>query len=259
MKNPMQLSRGGLLTPSAPFEMVRDQQFTMPMSITIDLGVARTEQTAIELPVAGNVFYADADPQYGNCRVEFNDKGRDSTDTNYYVSPGFISYIPFTKLRIWNTAQPGKTIQLVYGVDIPFQPGSVAQIAVSNTGGFTAVRPEAPTGTFVSSGLLGAGASEVVFTAASNVNGAIVLGAQAFDTTGAVVRGGFVAKAAAPADELDGSPVLLMRAWTPAGASISTGADLAIAQFIPAGVGLYFGTFSGMTVNSSRYCRYKLL
>ena len=215
-----------LLTPSDNFQAVRDGRTSMPFYLDVDLTTARVDSagTALMLNAAGNSFYIDANPSDGNCFVEFQDYSSDNASVNLYCSPGVIFNLPFTQLKLVNSAQPGKKVRVVYGVDVNFQPGSVAQIAITSAGGFTAVRPEAPTGFFNDTTAISANTPLTIFTPASNVNGAIILMAASSMETSVVFSGGFVAKTSPPAAITDGEMICAILGTSTA-AAFRAGAD----------------------------------
>lgn len=250
-----------LLTASSPFSAVRDGQFTMPRFVDVDLTNARTEQTALEIPIAGNVLYCDANPSDGNCVIEFNDVGRDpGTDTPFYASPGFIANVPYTRIRVYNDAQPGKKIRIVYGVDIPFQPGSVGSLSLSQAQINQLVRPLQSTGSFVDN-TAALGALLTIFTPAQNPNGAIILNCAAHDQASVSGTGAFLANATPPASPVGGEIICGLQARTTISPVIYYEAQLDYPVFIAAGKGMYYiqnfvGAGAGFV---SRSCRYILL
>lgn len=117
-----------LISPSTNFNAVRDGRNAPDFYFDLDL----SSPFDSIINVAGNSFYADANPADGVCTVYFQDTDRVGGTTPFYVSPGFIARIPFTQIRVVNSfAQPGKKCRVVYGTDTDFQPGSVAQVSVS--------------------------------------------------------------------------------------------------------------------------------
>lgn len=119
------------------------------------------------------------------------------------------------------------------------------------------VRPEAASGNAKFAGALAANTPETLFAPGANVNGAVVLTAN-FSVFMAAGSGCvFLAKNAAPTSNLDGELILTA-------SSLSTGANnceagaLPQAQFIPAGLGLYF--ISPVAIASGvRAARWRLL
>lgn len=119
------------------------------------------------------------------------------------------------------------------------------------------VRPEAPTGFYAANGALAANTADPVFLAAANTNGAILLSAYVNETDAAAASAAFVAKATAPATVIDGEVI-----FGTAHSNVVLGSNqLALAQYIPAGKGLYFICTVATTVaaQNNRSCRYKLL
>lgn len=117
-----------LRSPSTDFRAVRDGLNSGPFYFDIQLSTARND---FVLPVSGNSFYIDANPNDGNAFCAFRNYDTKNADTEFYVSPGFIYRGGFTELRLSWAAQSGKKIRIVYGTDIDFQPGSVAQLALA--------------------------------------------------------------------------------------------------------------------------------
>lgn len=128
--------------------------------------------------------------------------------------------------------------------------------------GAVQVRPESHSGSFSQNGALTVNTAELIFSAASNSNGAIVLSADLcyFDGTTSAMQA-FVAKASAPASVTDGVLILCSK---PAILNTVTGGAGALAkeQSIPAGFGLYHianGAIGTGITFSLRACRFKLL
>jgi hypothetical protein len=254
-----------LFRPSIDFGGVRDGRRTQILCYDIDLSTARDSSsgTGLILNIAGNSFYADADPLGGVCLIHFQDTSSDRALLPLYVGAGAIFNVPFTQVLIENSAQSGKKLRVFYGVDIDFQPGSVSQIAVNLTGGYSAVRPEAASGSYSSGAALAANTADTIFTPAANTNGAIVQYAVAMQCDG--VNFGmpsFLYKSSPPATIFDGVVIASThKLFGAAGAGSGGGCELQAPVYIPAGNGFYFITSyaSGVTVNNGRSARYKLL
>lgn len=120
----------GLTAPASDFRAVRDGRRTQPFYIDVALDTAYTDAAPLLLPIAGNSLYIDARPTDGIAQIEFQDSSSDITGVPFYACPGFIYRGAFTQIRLTSSAQSGKKIRVVYGVDIDFQPGSVAQVAI---------------------------------------------------------------------------------------------------------------------------------
>lgn len=124
-----------LKTPSSDFASVRDGRNSLPLYIDIDLSVARNiaANTQLVIDIAANSLYSDQNILQGIATVHFQDTNLGSSSAPVTVNPGFIAHIPFTRLLIENTAQPGQRLRIFYGVDIDFQPGTGGQVTVSGT------------------------------------------------------------------------------------------------------------------------------
>ena len=251
-----------LIAPSTNFAAVRDGRNSQVFYVDIALDTARSAAagTGLVLPISGNAFYCDANPSDGNAYVHFQDTNFDRGPVPLYVSPGVIFNIPFTQVLIENTAQPGKKIRIAYGIDVDFQPGSVAQIAVTNAGGYTAVRPEQSTNFWVDTSIVVANTALTVFTPAQNPNGVILLSAQSTEeyTTGFGL-GAFIAHTSAPANVTTGEIMAILQY-----SGIITGArdancSLNSPQFIAAGKGLYYISQFAASTNGMHAARWKAL
>lgn len=122
-----------LRRPTTNFGEVRDNRRSTLFYLDIDL--ASGVDTTIN--AAGNSVYIDQLANSGNALVYFQDVNTNATPIS--VSAGFIAQVPFTQLRVVAAAQPGKTLRILYGVDIDFTPGNAANVtvggSVSVTGG----------------------------------------------------------------------------------------------------------------------------
>jgi len=234
-----------LKKPTTDFGAVRDGRQALPFYFDIDLTTARSiaAGTALKLDIAGNSFFTDADTTNGgNAIVHFQDVSLGNTSAPFFVSPGFIANVGFTQLLIENAAQTGKRMRIFYGVDIDFQAGVNASIAIGGTVsvGNNVQIANSYTQSYKSSTALAANTPEQVFSAAANVNGAVVSRLQA--VTGTAVTYpliAFIAKATAPANILDGDVIAQQDFYFSAsGPVLSLKSETEI--IIPAGKGLYF-------------------
>ncbi|MDP1740083.1 hypothetical protein [Polaromonas sp.] len=176
---------------------------------------------------------------------------------------------PFANVRITNGAT-GQTIRFYHGFGdsgsnrfTGVVSGEVSLAAATLAAlEHVQVRPEVSTGSFMNQAALVANTAVNVFTAAANVNGAILLSADISEFDATQSQGGFVAKATAPANVADGEPMLMTRMI---GAYETTnhyfGNSLSKEQFIAPGLGLYFirTVALGAANGNFRACRYKLL
>lgn len=131
----MDRSYSGALTPSSTdFNEVRDGRRSSLFHYDLDLGVARSQSdgTHFVLPAAGNSFYVDKNPALvGSATVHFQDTTFGNAPAPVFCEPGFIATVPFTQLFFENEAQPDKIFRFMYGVDIDFQPGTSATVAIT--------------------------------------------------------------------------------------------------------------------------------
>jgi hypothetical protein len=106
---------------------------TRPFFYDLDLSIPRSNAagTAVTLALSGNTFYADQNPNDGTCVAHFQDQSTDNSSTPFYITPGFISQIPFTQVTFENPAQPGKKIRIIYGQDLQFTPNLSSQIQIA--------------------------------------------------------------------------------------------------------------------------------
>ena len=237
--------------PSTDFAAVRDGRNSLPLWLDIDLTGARSiaAGTALSINIAGNSFYVDQDTaNVGTSTVHFQDTNLGASSAPLFVSAGFIANVPFTQILIENTAQAGKRLRIFYGVDIDFQAGINASIAISgavqvnNT--LAQKIPMYQAGadyvtSFKSISALAVNTPETVFAPGANTNGAII---HAINFTSAVAAGlpvaAFVAKASAPATVIDGDVIASLN-YLAMGAVNVGGGNLNTPIKIAAGKGLY--------------------
>lgn len=245
--------------PSTDFEKVRDGRGSMPLWIDIDLTTARSiagtgANAALVINIAGNSFYVDQDTtNVGFATVHFQDTNLGASSAPLFVSPGFIASVPFTQILIENAAQGGKRLRIFYGVDIDFQAGVNASIAIS--GNVSVVEP-VYTGNFASTTVLAANAPQTILAPAANTNGAIVNLASIASFTGVLGYVALIAKASAPANVLDGDVLLINSPPTTIYYGIANQISSKIR--VPAGKGLYFIS-SALETTGARCCTYTLL
>ena len=122
----------GLHTPATDFARTQSQLNTLPFYIDVDLSASRshTNGSALVVNFTGNSIYVDQRHSSGNASLTFQDTGE--RPTPIFVQAGFIARLPFTFFSIENDAQPGKTLRVIYGVDVEFSPGTGAGVNVLN-------------------------------------------------------------------------------------------------------------------------------
>ena len=231
-----------LKKPSTDFGAVRDGRQALPFYIDIDLTTARSiaAGTALVVPIAGNSFFTDADTTNGgNATVHFQDIALGNSSAPFFVSPGFIANVGFTQLLIENTAQAGKRMRIFYGVDIDFQAGVNASIAITGAVSITGrVKPDEEAYTLNHSSIsqLAANTPVTVVAPGTNVNGVRVKCAQIGAFSGSLGQVSFIAKSgAAPTTVIDGDVLLMVQEG-------NSYQDRSLQReiFVPAGKGLYF-------------------
>lgn len=226
----------GYRLPKTDFNAVRSGQATPPRFIDVDLTNARSlaAGTQMEIPLSGNVLYIDVKSSSGNATIRFEDTTNSGVPFTIY--PGSVfPLIGYTKIGLENTAQPGMTMRLVYGVDQSFVPSNAAGVTLLNStlavtqsgvwtisgilgqlaqraaGGLNALAIADQGDVYATSytanaGMTGNTAANVI-AAASNTNGYRLVRAS-FHWSGAVNYNNLIAilaKATAPATTIDGN------------------------------------------------------
>ena len=209
----------------------------------------------------------------GSVTVEYYVQGREIAD-RIDVEAGYAeSFRTINFDRVDITSATAQTVQweTALGSEIRYDRGAAT---ISGTVGLdtatllaleqTNVRPEASTGSFANNAALTANTPLTIFNPGANVNGAILLSAEltALDavTPRNTVSQTFIAKNSAPTTILDGEIFLLSKFVSqPSGDAIA--AQLNQAQFVAAGLGLYFISSANMISGERnvRACRFKLL
>ena len=245
-----------LKTPSTDFNSVRDGRNSLPLYIDIDLSTARSvgANTQLVLDIAGNSFYSDADTTNGgNAVVHFQDTNLGNSSAPFFVSPGFIANVGFTKLLIENTAQPGSRMRIFYGVDIDFKAGVNSSISIA---GNVSVTEPFYTGNFSSTTVLAANTPQLVLSPAANTQGVLINLASMQSYSGVQAYCALIAKSSAPVSVLDGDVLLLN--CPPSSIYYGILNQISNKVRIPAGKGLYFISSALETVGA-RCCTYTVL
>lgn len=99
-----------------------DRGRTQPLrQRVLALDTARAESTPLELPLQGNFLYADDDTD-GKLYVRLGDEEAPRIP----VGPGFvIGGLDFRRVYLDWSAQPGKVVNLVYGIGANLQPPTI--------------------------------------------------------------------------------------------------------------------------------------
>jgi len=246
------------------FSAVRAGSIAPLLHFDLDLSSARSfaAGTQADFVVSGDALYIDANPNDGTATVILQPNGSVTGEVPLYVSPGVIFNVPFTRLSFENAAQPGKKIRVVYGVGTSFQPGSIAQLTLAGDVALDSatinqlIRQEAPTNSWALAATYAGGAT-VIFTAAQNPNGAILLDASMSSySSGAAVQSIMTAKATAPATFSDGE--ILLSFNTGAG-SMQLPVQLAYPKYIAPNLGLWLYANADTGFAPIRSARWKIL
>lgn len=138
--------------------------------------------------------------------------------------------------------------------------GSLAQAAIGGVNALVVTNRGITYGaSYISSTLKGANTPDTVFSAASNVNGAIVWRATfVTSSAGTDTRCGYLAKTSAPATSVDGDPICTTDFGGQTTGFYSSG-KLDEPVFIPAGKGLYYISQSAEGSSAQRGVLYTLL
>jgi hypothetical protein len=212
----------GFSIPSQDFQAVRDDRRSKPLMYTIDLSSARSISagTALALPLQGNVFYSD--PLYdlsgnsvaGVARVHFQDQSLNPVGTYFTVQPQFICKVPFTQLLVENYAQPGKYLQVVYGVDLDVIPG-LSNLTQTTIQGIVSAQEYGITygASYKSTTSMAANTPDTIFTPAANVSGAVLWRGSISTTAVSPYAGSIIAKASAPTTIIDGDVLASTESW----------------------------------------------
>lgn len=252
-------------TPSVDFDDVRSGQRARLLYFDLDLSIARSIAAGTHslLQFAGNSFFIDQFTSAGFATAYFQDTNLAAKGAPVYVGPGFIAHVPFTQVLFENVAQPGKILRVIFGVDVDFSPGLAAAVTATINGTVTVQGTKALSGTLAiadapvlsedtgflygaaqsSTAALAQAGTEQVFSAASNVNGAIIWAAECFSDIGVVGVGrlSLNAKATAPTLYNDGDVILTNAGNFVTGSGyIAYVASLARSVRIAAGKGLWW-------------------
>lgn len=90
------------------------------MTIEVDLATARSASNPLELGISGNRFFVD--PGLPGTVHEACSGTLIVGDAHVTIGPGFFMDEPFDGLRLYWSAQPGKRMRIVYGVDVGLHP-----------------------------------------------------------------------------------------------------------------------------------------
>lgn len=253
------LSFPGVRKPLSNFEAVKTDLQTQLLVYEVDLSSSRSlaANTAEELRFAGNALYIDKASDVGNATIIFQDDSR-LKPARVYVEPGFIARVPWTRVLIENTAQPGKVLRIFYGVDIDFVPGTSADVNISGVVNVD-LQPFVYGASFRSGALLAALTPENVFTVSANTNGAILWSASFQSASNAnLPRAAFLSRTSVPTSMTNGDVLVSTDSIGIITNFYSANGKLPRPVYIPAGMGLWF-ICDQLEVVAFRHALYTLL
>lgn len=235
--------------PLNDFERARQQISTPFDYLDVDLSIARDNEI---LQCAGDFLYIDL-VSSGEATLELNNQ-HEAQKAPFHVIKGFALNATFKQLKFSNVAQAGAMMRIMFSTGDRVTPAT-SQTQIS--GNVTTLEDGLVYGaSFKSNAALAANTPEVVFTAGSNPNGAVVYDAR-FITTKAGGICALLAKATAPTSVTDGDCILSPDYYQNA-ANVQDAGKLIKPIKIPAGKGLYF-IDSGAQTLAMRSVLYKLL
>ncbi len=120
-------------------------------------------------------------------------------------------------------------------------------------------RPELPTGHWNNTSTMAANTPLTVFTAAANVNGAILWNAESVDVVSSNQMQAFVAKATAPATVFDGEVITSTGFANSSAGNVEARCKLQMPARIAPGLGLFFISSVTGVVGLGRHARFTLL
>ena len=246
------------------FDASRIGLITPFRKLDIDLSVAPSVTTQ-QYTIEGDFIFVDLDPvnSNGNATIEFN-RQQDADNGPIYLVLGLALTGVFKGFKLNWAVQAGKKLRLIYSTGSRINPASAS---IATIGAITApvgvqgprilsgapVLADLPALTrdtgivfgssFASIAQIASGASEQVFAAASNTNGAMVWDCD-INTEPAAVGASAIslhAHTAAPAVLTDGNVLVMISAQVSTAAGLTTMAvQMMKSKFIPAGKGLWF-------------------
>lgn len=214
-------------------------------------------QSNVILNVSGDFLYIDTAFD-GIATIELNNE-HSAPKAPFKVQAGWAINAVFKQLKFSCNAQTGKKIRLMFSTGERVVPANSAAITISNT--ITTIEDGYSYGaSYKSATALAANTPDLIFSAAANVNGAIIQMASFNEFYAALVSGlgVYLAKSTAPTSITDGDVIVSANNASGYASQTFVAGFLNHAVKIAAGKGLYFIT--GVTqTTSSRSVLYTLL
>ena len=200
-------------TPGPDFDRARSQIATPFQYQDFALDTATSN---LIVNISGDFLYADASTT-GIATVELNNQYNDAA-APFMVQASFALNAEFKQLKLSWASQPGKKLRLMWSTGervIPALSGSLGISGTVNTA-VLATLPEQPQvygASYKSITAMAANTPDTVFTAAQNVNGAI-LHRVAFASNQALGNvASYIAKSTAPVNVIDGEIIVGYEAY----------------------------------------------
>jgi hypothetical protein len=201
--------------------------------------------------------------------VEFYAEGRKIVDV-VNIQAGYAEYfrggtlVMFDRVRIYSATTQQVGFVTRFGSDVRYDRGAssvTGTVALDAATLLALGKPGAQTGFFSNLAAVTANTPISVFTAAANINGAILLSADISCIDVVNHSQAFITKATAPTTVADGSVLIATKCTALNASTLGYSATLPKDQFIEAGQGLYFISTAGIAINPANFraCRYRLL
>lgn len=189
---------------AARFEDARTQLYTGFQQYDLALDSAGDSL----LQIAGDFFYVDTDPTASNgvATMQLN-SSQDAATAKFFIQAGFGISQTFKQVRITWAAQPGKKMRILYATGDRVVPANTASVQILNT------VPMQEQGysygaSYKSTTNMAANTPDNVWSAASNVNGAVIWAGYGVTVNGAGANSySLLCKATAPANITDGDVI----------------------------------------------------
>lgn len=173
---------------------------------------------------------------------------------------------PYNRLVFTDKTGAPNTVSVLCSGDLFIDNRTYGVVSIAGAVDFSASStlalhtPLSGSGSYKNAAVVLANVAQNVFTAAANINGAVVLTATASDVGPSAYITCLLSKATAPANINDGDPIMATTyRGAVTGASYSSGGFLSQAQYVAPGLGLWFISTADTTLACQQTCRYRLL
>lgn len=234
------------------FERARTQ-FSTPfdyLDVALDIAISN-----LILPIAGDFLYVDTAFD-GIATIELNNE-HSAPKAPFKVQAGWAIQAIFKQVKFSCAAQAGKKIRFMFSTGERVVPANSA--AVNITGTVSTIEDGLNYGaSFRSTTNLAANSTEMVFSPAANVNGAIIQSVQFWETGLNTAVSAYLAKSTTPVSLIDGDAILSVDSCSFISGSYMNTGSLKKPVKIGAGKGLYYFT-NNLQAGANRSVLYTLL